>query len=124
VATGSGAEDPWVLATAERDLVLKRNRSNWLGFAILLTFFRERGRFPRNEAEVDAQGITALSTQLGVAMPVDDGMFLTGRTTERLRAEIRGRFGFREATVADAEILTAWLRDHVAGDAGGVGFGS
>jgi len=119
VATGSGAENPWVLATAERDLVLKRNRSNWLGFAILLTFFRERGRFPRNEAEVDAQGITALSTQLGVAMPVDDGMFLTGRTTERLRAEIRGRFGFREATVADAEILTAWLRDHVAGDAGG-----
>lgn len=38
---------------------------------------------------------------------------------ERLRAEIRVRFGFREATVADAEMLMEWLRDHVAGEVGG-----
>jgi hypothetical protein len=44
--------------------------------------------------------------------------FLTGRTAERLRAKIRARFGFREATVADADMLTKWLRDHVAGEAG------
>ncbi|WP_223934129.1 DUF4158 domain-containing protein, partial [Aeromonas caviae] len=37
----------------------------------------------------------------------------------RLRGEIRVRFGFREATVADAEMLTEWLRDHVAGEVGG-----
>ncbi len=36
-----------------------------------------------------------------------------------MRAEIGVRFGFREATVADADRLTAWLRDHVAGEAGG-----
>ncbi len=41
------------------------------------------------------------------------------RTAKRLRMEIRARFGFREATVADAETLTAWLRDHVAAEAGG-----
>ena len=44
-----------------------------------------------------------------------------GRTAERLRAEIRARFGFREATISDAEMLTEWLRDHVAGEAGGAG---
>ncbi len=98
---------------------MAKNRVNRLGFAILLTFFRERGRFPREEAEVDRQGIAALSQQLDVPMSTDGKAFLSGRTAERLRAEIRVRFGFREATVADAEMLMAWLRDHVAGEVGG-----
>ncbi len=34
------------------------------------------------------------------------------RTLERQRAEIRALLGFREATVADAEALGTWLRDH------------
>ncbi len=104
---------------AEHELVLTKNRANRLGFAVLLTFFREHGRFPHDEAEVEAQGIAALSQQLNVPTPVDGEAFLTGRTAERLRAEIRVRFGFREATVADAETLTVWLRDHVAGEVGG-----
>ncbi|MDV7213846.1 Tn3 family transposase, partial [Azotobacter beijerinckii] len=116
---GSSAEDPWILAPAERKLVMTKNRVNRLGFAILLAFFRERGRFPRDEAEVEAQGIAALCKQLGVAPPVDGEAFPTGRTAERMRAEIRVRFGFREATVTDADLLTIWLRDHVAGEAGG-----
>jgi hypothetical protein len=116
---GGSPEDQWALAPAERDLVMTKTRANRLGFAILLTFFRERGRFPRDESEVEVQGIAALSQQLDVPTPVDGEAFLTGRTAERLRAEIRVRFGFREATVADAETLTAWLRDHVAGEVGG-----
>lgn len=116
---GGSTEDQWALALAERELVMTKSRANRLGFAILLTFFRERGRFPRDESEVEPQGIAALSKQLDVPTPVDGEAFLTGRTTERLRAEIRVRFGFREATVADAEMLTAWLRDHVAGEVGG-----
>ena len=120
VMAGSDAiGDPWALAPAERELVLTKKRANRLGFAILLTFFRERGRFPRDEAEVQAQGIAALSKQIDVAMPVDGETFLTGRTAERVRSEIRLRFGFREATVADAEMLTTWLRDHVAGEVSG-----
>lgn len=112
-------EDQWVLTPAERELVMTKNRANRLGFAILLTFLREQGRFPRDESEVEPQGIAALSKQLDVSTPVDGEAFLTGRTGERLRAEIRVRFGFREATVADADMLTAWLRDHVAGEVGG-----
>jgi hypothetical protein len=117
--SGGSTEDQWVLAPAERELVMTKNRANRLGFAILLTFFRERGRFPRDEDEVGTQGIAALSRQFDVPTPIDGEAFLTGRTAERLRAEIRVRFGFREATVADAEMLTVWLRDHVAGEAGG-----
>ncbi|MCP5093851.1 MAG: Tn3 family transposase [Gammaproteobacteria bacterium] len=113
------ADDWWHLSPAEQALVVKKNRANRLGFAILLTFFREHGRFPRDETEVDAQGIAALSEELGVSMPLDGDALLAGRTVERLRAEIRSRFGFREATVTDAEDLTLWLRDHVAAESGG-----
>ena len=35
-----------------------------------------------------------------------------GRTGKRHRAEIRKIFGFREPTVAHAEEMAAWLRDH------------
>ncbi|MEX3614523.1 MAG: DUF4158 domain-containing protein [Burkholderia gladioli] len=112
-------ENQWLLAPAERELVITKNRANRLGFAILLTFFRERGRFPRDENEVEVQGIATLSKQLDVPASIDSEAFLTGRTAERVRAEIRVRFGFRESTVADSEMLTEWLRDHVAGEVGG-----
>jgi TnpA family transposase len=120
MTNGAGsADDQWTLAPDDYALVMKKNRENRLGFAILLIFFRDRGRFPRHESEVDPQGIAALSRQLKVAVPADGEVFCTGRTAERLRAGIRNRFGFREATVADADVLTIWLRDHVAGEAGG-----
>lgn len=119
MASGDPMGDSWTLAPAELELVLTKSRLNQLGFAVLLTFFRERGRFPRGEAEVPAQGIAALSKQLRVATPLDGQAFLSERTAERVRSEIRRRFGFREATVADADRLTAWLRDHVGAEVSG-----
>lgn len=115
----SQVEDPWRLTPSERKLAMTKSRANRLGFAILLTFFRERGRFPRDATEVETHGIAALSQQLDIPIPAEEEAFLSGRTAERLRAEIRARFGCREATVADAEMLTQWLRDHVAGEVGG-----
>lgn len=112
-------ENPWRLTPSERELAMTKSRANRLGFAILLTFFRERGRFPRDATEVETHGIAALSQQLDIPIPAEEEAFLSGRTAERLRAEIRARFGCREATVADAEMLTQWLRDHVAGEVGG-----
>jgi hypothetical protein len=32
---------------------MNKHRANRLGFAILLAFFRDRGRFPRAESEVE-----------------------------------------------------------------------
>ena len=119
MANSASTQDQWALAPVERELVMTKSHTNRLGFAILLTFFRERGRFPHDDAEVEAQGIAALSKQLDMPIPMNGEAFLTGRTAERLRAEIRVQFGFREVTVADADMLTAWLRDHVAGEAGG-----
>ena len=95
---GDSTEEQWMLESSERELVMTKHRANRLGFAILLTFFRERGRFPRDESEIEVQEIAALSKQLDVPTPVDGETFLTGRTAERLRAEIRVRFGFRGAT--------------------------
>lgn len=112
-------DDPWLLAPGEHALVMTKGRANRLGFAILLTFFRQRGRFPRHESEIEPQGVAALSRQFDISLPMDGEAFLTGRPAERLRAEIRVRFGFREATVADAAMLTVWRRDPVAGETGG-----
>ena len=113
------ADDPWILAPGDHALVMSKRGRTRLGFAILLAFFRDRGRFPRHESEVDPQGIATLSQQVNVRAPVDGEAFLVGRTAERMRSEIRVRFGFREATVADADALNEWLRDHAAAEAGG-----
>ena len=91
------------------------NHAVHIALAVLLVFFRERGRFPRDATEVDAHAIRALSEQLGLPLPLDDEAILSDRTAERLRSEIRSRFGFREATVADADNLTNWLCDQGIG---------
>jgi hypothetical protein len=67
---------------------------------------------------VDAHAIQALSQQLDLPLPIDDEAVPSDRTAERFRAEIRSRFGFREATVADADSLTSWLCDQVIGALG------
>lgn len=110
----TGAADQWTLTPADHALVMSKHGRTQLGFAILLVFFRDHGRFPRHASEVDPQGIAALRRQINGPAPVDGDAILAGRTAERMRAEIRVRFGFREATVADADTLTAWLRDHAA----------
>ena len=116
----AAADDPWTLTPEDHTLVMSKHGGTRLGFAILLAFFRNRGRFPQQESEVDRDGIDALGRQLHVPVPVDGEEFLVGRTARRFRAEIRARFGFREATVADANTLIEWLRDHAAPEAGGV----
>lgn len=111
-------KDHWYLNPDEQRLVEAKRRASQLSFAMLLVFFRERGRFPRDAAEIDPQAIHALSEQLDLPIPDNDEVVLSDRTAERLRSEIRSRFGFREATVADADNLTDWLRDQVIGALG------
>jgi hypothetical protein len=110
----------WELTPADRLLVEAKRRGNRLRFAIMLLFFRARGRFPRTAAEVDGGAVAELARTLGVSEPGDGAPLLpdaTGRTAERQRAEIRALLGFREATVADAEALGAsWLRDDAAAE--------
>jgi TnpA family transposase len=105
----------WELTPADRLLVEAKRRGNRLRFAVMLLFFRARGRFPRTAAEVDRGAVAGLARTLGVPEPGDGAPLLpdaTDRTAERQRAEIRALLGFRGATVADAEALGAWLRDN------------
>src|SRR3954453_17445426 len=108
----------WDLTPADRLLVEVKRSGNRPRFAVLLLFFRARGRFPRTADEVGEDAVAELARTLGVPEP-GAGMLLpdaTDRTRERQRAEIRALLGFREATVADAEELGAWLRDHAVAE--------
>jgi hypothetical protein len=107
------------LAPIDFAMVMAKSRDNRLAFATWLIFFRDNGRFPRGPSDLDTVDVAGLARQIDVTVPADAGLLLAERTAKRLRTEIRAHFGFREATVADAEMLTAWLRDHVAAEAGG-----
>ena len=104
----------WILTPSDLALILTKHRANRLSFAVLLAFVRDQGRFPRTASEVDDLLVEQIAQQLAIAIPTDFTLSLSGRTAERRRAEIRALVGFREATVADAELLEGWLRDQVA----------
>ena len=95
-------------------LVMTKHHGNRLGFAVLLAFFRNQGRFPRTASEIDQLFVTEIAQQLALAAPSGFAPGLAGRTAERHRAEIRALAGFREASVADAALLEDWLRNQVA----------
>lgn len=104
----------WVLTEQERTLAATKNRAQRLAFAVMLLFYRIRGQFPRDMAEIKAALIAQVAGQLRIPKSFGDASNIAGRTGERHRARIRTFFGFREASVSDAEMLTAWLCEQVA----------
>jgi TnpA family transposase len=104
----------WVLSPADHALVLEKSRANRLMFALLLLFYRAHGRFPKRPRDIDVAIVDMVAQQLGVESHLDERYDTTVRTWKRHRAEIRGLLGFREATVADANELEAWVRDQAA----------
>ncbi len=48
----------WSLTLADRPLVEAKNWASQLRFAVMLLFFRARGRFPRAAAEVDEGAVS------------------------------------------------------------------
>jgi len=113
--SASAHDGAWDLTLTDRPLVEAKRWANRLHFAVMLLFFRARGRFPRAAAEVDGAAVAELARTLGVPEPSVAEPLLpdaADRTAERQRAEIRALLGFREAGVADAEELGDWLRDH------------
>lgn len=94
---------------------MTKHHGNRLGFAVLLAFFRNQGRFPRTAREIDQLFVAEIAQQLAIVAPSGFAPGLAGRTAERHRADIRALAGFREASVADAALFEDWLRDQVAG---------
>jgi Domain of unknown function (DUF4158) len=115
---GPDITERWTLTPADQMLVMAKSRANRLGFAVLLLFYRACGRFPNALTEIEPGAIDQVVRQIGMAAAPHDGFDTAARTWKRHRAEIRALFGFREATVADADRLADWLRDHVASTGG------
>jgi hypothetical protein len=115
---GPNITERWTLTPADQMLVMAKSRANRLGFAVLLLFYRACGRFPNAPTEIEPGAVDQVARQIGMAAAPHDGFDTAARTWKRHRAEIRALFGFREATVADADRLVDWLREHVASTGG------
>jgi TnpA family transposase len=107
------SDEPWRLSESDRALVSAKPKRARLEFAVLLLFFRAHGRFPRAGADIAPALVARVARQLGLVSPMAMCRPVPLRTLKRYRAEIRARFGTRQATVRDADELLDWLRDHV-----------
>jgi len=110
------APQAWTLTPADEPLIAAKSRANRLSFALLLLFFRAHGRFPRTQDEIEPAIVADVARQLDIGLTSAQTLAGSGRTVERHRADIRTLFGFREASVADGETLTEWLRDHAVAE--------
>ena len=103
----------WTLMPNELPLLSNKSGHTRLGFAVLLRFFAGEGRFPRSKGEVAGVVVAHLAKQVGVAAEGYTRYDWRGRAIKYHRAEVRGFFGFREATGRDAEELARWLVEEV-----------
>ena len=110
------APKAWTVTPADELLIAAKSRANRLSFALLLLFFRAHGRCPRTQDEIEPAIVADVARQLDIGLTSAQTLAGSGRTVERHRADIRTLFGFREASVADGEALTAWLRDHAVAE--------
>jgi hypothetical protein len=104
----------WTVLDDERQLIAGKRGPTRLGFAVLLKFFTQHGRFPSGRSELPDQAIDFVARQ--VKVPASDIGFYewSGSTIEYHRSQIRDHLGFRECSVADADKLTGWLAVSVA----------
>ncbi|MGH9222474.1 MAG: DUF4158 domain-containing protein, partial [Acidimicrobiales bacterium] len=104
----------WTLLDEDWRLLANKTGPSRLGFALILKFFELEARFPRSPDELPAATVEYVASQV----KVDPGQLAkyswSGRTIEYHRAQVREALGFREATRADEEALTAWLAEEVA----------
>jgi len=107
--------DHFTLVGDELDLLRNKSGATRLGFAVLLKFVLWRGRFPRALRELPDDAVGHLARQVRVPAGELAAFDLASRTAKRHRTEIRAYTGFRECSVTDADTLTAWLTEHVAG---------
>ena len=84
-----------------------------LGFALMLRFYAERGRFPRGRSEVPDGAVEYVARQVGVERTEVAFYEWSGRTNRFHRNQIRTALGFRECTVTDGDALVGWLVEHV-----------
>jgi hypothetical protein len=103
----------WTLIPPELDLLTKKTATNRLGIALLLKYFQYEGRFPTSKAEIPNEVVRYVAQLLKVSPDRFDNYDWQGRTIKAHRAIVREFLGITEATIKDAENLTAWLETQV-----------
>jgi TnpA family transposase len=107
--------DHFTLIGEELELLRNKSGATRLGFAVLLKYVMWRGRFLPGAHELPDDAVAHLARQVRVPAGELASYDFASRTAQRHRTEIRAYTGFRECTVADAEALTLWMAEHVAG---------
>jgi hypothetical protein len=105
--------ESWTLLGDDLKRVGNKSGATRLGFAVLLKYFELEARFPRAAADVPPRAVAYVAEQVDVPAAHFSSYWSAVRAVTRHRAEIRGIFGFREATRADEETLTGWLAEEV-----------
>lgn len=103
----------WTLLPTELTLLTKKTATNRLGIALLLKSFQYEGRFPTSKAEIPSDAIRFVAQLLQTSPDRFDNYDWQGQTIKAHRALIRDFLGVTEATVKDAQALTAWLETQV-----------
>lgn len=103
----------WTLLGDDRALIGNKTGPTRLGFALSLKFFELEARFPRHAGEIPRAATDYVASQVEVEPDSLARYRFSGRTFEYHRAQIRGAFGFREATGEDEKSFTRWLSGEV-----------
>lgn len=101
--------DNFILLPHELQLIGNKTAENRLGFCVLFKFFQHEARFPSNKNEVPKPVIQLIAKQLDVSSELFEKYDMTHRNAFYHMAQIREFFGFREATVEDANKVADWL---------------
>ena len=104
--------ESWTLLGDEWKRVGDKSGATRLGFAVLLKFFELEARFPRAASDVPPGAVAYVAEQVGVPAARFADYWQAARAVKRHRVEIRGVFGFREATRGRGDV------DGVAGRGG------
>ena len=88
----------WTLLEDDRRLIANKTGATRLGFALLLKFFEQEGRFPSSPDEVPRRAVDYVGAQVKVDASRFGDYPWSGRTVEYHRAQIRAELGFRVAT--------------------------
>lgn len=85
----------WTILDEERNLIAGKRDATRLGFAILLKFYTQHGRFPRGRSELLDDVVEHVAKQ--VQVPASELGFYewSGSTIEYHRSQIRTHLGFR-----------------------------
>jgi len=103
----------WTLLDRDRRLVANKAGATRLGFALLLKFFELEARFPRAVGDLPPAVVEYVAAQVKVPAGALETYKWSGSTIEYHRSQIRAELGFREATVADEQLLARWLAGEV-----------